>query len=508
MTSRVVLHDISLQLTLGQHIQSFRSQGSRLGEFHITRDPTGQIILADAKLENNIYGRMIIDDPVLLRMLDWESMVVCHDKSGVPWPPMQLNCVQQGDARQYILGALCETPDTLHQEAGIPESGKVADGLTAGPRPRFDLGRLVDLSRFPSGTMMSEDEFRKASSSAPRGAYNPVKQISFQGNALAPSQLYLAHSLNRPIWALPPQIRLSTNFQSCTKDSGKIVGHINSAGITDVLYPDEDSGRVLYKEEISGSKKGNSRTVESPLRIKGAVPGPAKPGQSPPMLGKDQLAWRSGPLNIPTAHPANIHPMQISSTHFELAKLLTDSDSEADENESYIAPLARAAKQEPAARKISQAMRNSQKPPHLGNVNFQHSSNNFATPSVAAVAHPVAHHNPGPIRNRTQGRGQKPRIRNRSPDHGLYPRGSRRDTGKALWENTNSKFPDDATRAQYRTYVQKTRLAVAKDAVAKAAFHAELAKFVIRMGVVREHNEYALFMRSGSSLQFHIPIVE
>lgn len=502
MTSRVALDDVSLQLNLGQYIQSFRSQGSRLREFHITHDFTGQIILADAKLENNMYSRMIIDDPVLLRMLDWETMVVCHDTSGVPWPPMQLNCVQQGEARQYILGALCETSDTLHQEAGIPDSRKVGDQLIAGPGPRFDLGRLVDLSRFPSGTMMSADEFRKASSRGPRGVYNPVTQTSFQGNALAPPQLHLAPPLNRPIWALPPQTGISTSSQSLTKDSGKV------AGITDALYPHEDSGRVLYKEEMSESKKGSSRTVESPLRIKGAVSGPARPGRSLPMLGKDQLAWRSGPLNIPTARPANNHPMQISSTHFELAQLLTDSDSEADENESYIAPLARAAKQESAARRISQAMRNSQEPPHFGNINVERSSFNFATPSAAAVTHLVAHHNPGPIRNRTQGRGQKPRIRNRSPDHGLYPRGNRRDTGKALWENTNSLFPDDATRAQYRTYVQKTRLAVAKDPVAKAAFHKELADFVIRMCVAREHNEYALFMRSGSGTQFHMPIVE
>ncbi|KAI8942805.1 hypothetical protein NX059_000848 [Plenodomus lindquistii] len=472
---------------MGQHIQNFSSQGSTLGDFYVTRDSTGSIVLADAKLYNNIFTRVIIDDPVLLRMFAPGAIARQDYLSGGRWPQLQLNCVQHGEARQYIYDALHTISDTLRAEADTRDFGETQAELAADPPARFDLGRLVDLSRFPNGTTLSAEEYRMAPLRDRGAVYNKIQQTFYPGSDPDRPRLNLAKPLERQPLVLPARVDVVL-------------------GATNGVSQAEGPTIARSSEEMSDAMRGPSQAiavVTSGDDSTGESTEPATPGsvEASPLPASNDLDARLSQCG----HNTNGHPdFEAQPTpHAEPSHIIKHAPSSSS-TPNYGLAHARPSLHERFIPPGPDTMSSTPVAPH-----FQPIPNGLSDVATAPVAPLAASHAPGPSRSRVTGRrSTAARDRSYDADQGLYPKGKRREAGKALWDKVNYLLPDDASRTKYRTYVQTTRMNLYHDTVARAAFHEELAAFVISMGVVREHNEYAQFLRSGYNKEFHMPNVE
>ncbi|KAH9874743.1 hypothetical protein IAQ61_003933 [Plenodomus lingam] len=254
------------QLTYRNQVSHFNRISH--GAYHSLHDVFSAIknnIPDNAKLENSCFTRMIIDDPILLRMFEPEAIPGCHDLDGNPWPPMQLTHIPHGQARQSIYESLHEISDILRQEAKTPNFNEDENKSAFEPRAHFDLGRLVDLSRLPNGAS-SADEYPQANANAREAVLNSIREMFFSGLMPALRQRSLAHPFNQPFQVELTPAGAASTFPSMTHRPQSTAGPPTAHQNAKAPAQQEDNNQVSH----------NEATVESEQRHEGKALPPSK----------------------------------------------------------------------------------------------------------------------------------------------------------------------------------------------------------------------------------------
>lgn len=197
------------------HIEAFGA--GTIGRLHTTRNAQGEIVMAEARLHNAPYQRLIIDDPNILRIFGVNGEDINMDALLHPWPRFRLDPIRghAGDTNVAASRRSTLTPPTMI--TGVPD--------TADDDLDVEIARLVDVTNQPKSARLGliENEKNTVHSSIKRSIDLAEEKRRKRGQTY--QVLYLVvriastnmHLVRKTITVAP--VRSSTRVISSTKMS-------------------------------------------------------------------------------------------------------------------------------------------------------------------------------------------------------------------------------------------------------------------------------------------------